>query len=105
MKPLNAIARRAQAMANLSTQDFYTLLVAMIAKQQGIGIDDKDVNDVKMVETNTQTLRDGLKRQRDDWAKMALANLNTDGWVAVEDAKKKAMTVAEQILREAIKER
>lgn len=100
MKPLNALARQAQAAANLATQQYYTLLVAMLAKQQGIDVDDKNVNDVKMVETNAQNLRDDLKRGRDDWAKIALTNLNTDGWVAVEKEKERAVTAAEGLLHE-----
>lgn len=100
MKPLNVIARRAQAMANMEVQNYYTLLVAMLAKRQGIDVDDKDA---VMKETNAQSLRKGLRRGRDDWAKMALANLNTDAWVAVEDAKKKAVTAAEKVFREAMK--
>lgn len=101
MKPLNAIARRAQAMANMEVQDYYSMLVAMLARQQGI---DENNGDAVLVETNDRTLKEDMKRGRDDWTKMALANLNTDGWVAVEDAKEKAVTAAEQVARVTMKD-
>ena len=99
MKPLNAISRRAQAMANLEVRDYFAMLIAMLAKQQGIAVDNVDA---VLTETNVHTLADDMKRGRDDWAKMALANLSTDTWAAVEDAKEKAVTAAEKVAKEVL---
>lgn len=86
-------------MANMEVEDYFAMLIAMLAKQQGIAVDNVDA---VMTETNAQSLREALKRGRDDWAKMALANLSTDTWAAVEDAKEKAVTAAEKVAKEVL---